>query len=101
MSPLVARRENYRSGIALKRAPVYLWGVANVRYPFTPQVVMYAPAAPGTYTLWDRDVLLFIGEAPAPQTILERLMDHYCGRARPSQATHCAWEVVELCAVVD
>ncbi len=61
---------------------------------------MYAPAAPGAYTLWDRDVLLFTGQARAPHTSLERLMDHYCGRARPSQATHCAWEA-ELYAEVD
>jgi hypothetical protein len=62
------------------------------RYPFTPWVVMYAPPAPGIYLLWDRDVLIFVGHARAPETILDRLMDHYCGRARPSQATHCGWE---------
>jgi hypothetical protein len=66
--------------------------VPDARYPFTPSVVMYAPAVPGVYRLWDRDALIFVGEANPPATILERLMDHYCGRARPSQATHCAWE---------
>lgn len=54
---------------------------------------MYAPPAPGTYMLWDRDVLIYVGHADAPQTILQRLMDHYCARAKPSQATHCSWEL--------
>lgn len=73
--------------------------MAEARYPFTPQFVMYAPPAAGVYMLWDRDVLIFVGQARAPHTILERLMDHYCGRAKPSQATHCSWEV-ELYAEV-
>ena len=62
------------------------------RHAFTMAVLMYAPAAPGRYTLWDRDVLIFVGRAAPPHTILDRLMDHYCGRALPSRATHCAWE---------
>lgn len=72
--------------------------MAEPRYPFTPSVLMYAPATPGRYVLWDREALIFVGEAQAPQTILARLMDHYCGRAHPSQATHCAWEPAETCA---
>jgi hypothetical protein len=66
--------------------------MAEPRYPFTPSVLMYAPSLPGRYRLWDRDTLIFAGQARAPGTILECLMDHYCGRARPCQATHCAWE---------
>jgi hypothetical protein len=62
---------------------------------------MYAPAAPGRYSLWDRDTVIYFGEARAPDTILERLMDHYCGRAQPSHATHCAWRVERECAEVD
>lgn len=62
---------------------------------------MYAPALPGVYMLWDRDVLLFVGHASAPETILGRLMDHYCGRARPAQATHCSWELVNVAAWLD
>lgn len=66
------------------------------RYPFNPTTLMYAPAAPGVYTLWNRDVLLFVGQARAPETVLERLMDHYCARAKPSCATHCGWELTDL-----
>ena len=62
---------------------------------------MYAPALPGVYLLWDREVLIFVGHAPAPQTILERLMDHYCGRTRPAQATHCGWELVDVAPWLD
>jgi hypothetical protein len=62
------------------------------RHPFTMAVLMYAPAAPGRYALWDRDALLFVGRAAGPHTILERLMDHYCGRVAPSRATHCTWQ---------
>ena len=61
------------------------------RRTFTMAVLMYAPARPGAYTLWDRDMLIFSGQASAPQTILEKLVDHYCGRAAPSRATHCEW----------
>jgi hypothetical protein len=75
--------------------------VKDARHPFTPSVIMYAPAAAGVYLLWDRDVLIFVGHARSPETIFERLMDHYCGRARPSQATHCAWELVEVDAWLD
>lgn len=56
---------------------------------------MYAPPCPGVYLLWDRDVLIFVGHARSPETILARLMDHYCGRARPSQATHCGWDLAD------
>lgn len=66
--------------------------MSQSRHLFTPAVLMYAPACPGAYTLWDRERLIFVGHAHAPETILDRLMDHYCGRARPSQATHCSWE---------
>jgi len=47
------------------------------------------------YMLWDRDVLLYVGHAAGSVTILSRLMDHYCARAKPSQATHCSWELSE------
>lgn len=57
---------------------------------------MYAPARAGVYMLWDRDLLIFVGHAAAPHTILQRLMDHYCGRVTPSQATHCSWETADL-----
>ncbi len=66
--------------------------MTETRQAFTLAVLMYAPASPGSYMLWDRDALLFVGRAAAPQTILEKLMDHYCGRAAPSRATHCGWE---------
>lgn len=65
--------------------------MSEPRRLFTLAVLMYAPPSPGRYTLWDRDTLIFIGRASAPHTILEKLMDHYCGRAAPSQATHCEW----------
>ena len=74
----------------------YLLRMPDPRYPFTPAVLMYAPAVPGVYMLWDRDVLLFVGHAAAPQTILDHLMDHYCGRRKPSAATHCSWELREV-----
>lgn len=54
---------------------------------------MYAPAVPGVYMLWDREALVFVGEARAPESVLSKLMDHYCGRAKPSSATHCGWEI--------
>jgi hypothetical protein len=63
----------------------------DARYPFTPSALVCAPAEPGVYLLWDREVLLFVGEAKSPSTIQSRLMDHYCARARPSQATHCSF----------
>jgi hypothetical protein len=72
----------------------------DARHPFTPAALIYAPAVPGVYTLWDREVLIFVGEARAPRTILDCLMDHYCGRSKPSQATHCVWECVDIDACV-
>lgn len=66
--------------------------MSEPRQAFTVAVLMYAPASPGTYVLWDRDALIFVGRAEAPYTILEKLMDHYCGRVAPSRATHCGWE---------
>ena len=66
--------------------------MSEIRQAFTLAVLMYSPASPGTYTLWDREALIFVGRAEAPHTILEKLMDHYCGRAAPSRATHCAWQ---------
>jgi hypothetical protein len=65
----------------------------DARHAFTPSVLMYAPAEPGIYLLWDADTLILVGQARAPQTVLGRLMDHYCGRAAPSRATHCGWEL--------
>lgn len=92
MSRVAPRRENYRGAVAENRGERYLYRVSQPRHLFSPAVLMYAPACAGTYTLWDRDRLIFIGHARAPRTILDCLMDHYCGRARPSQATHCTWE---------
>ena len=92
LSWLAPRRENYRSAVAGKPRWGYFYRVAESRYPFTPRSLMYAPAVAGTYMLWDGDVLIYAAEVAAPATILERLMDHYCGRAKPSQATHCAWQ---------
>jgi hypothetical protein len=66
--------------------------MAQLRHAFTPAVLMYAPASPGVYVLWDRDTIIFVGHAEEPHTILAKLMDHYCGRAAPSQATHCGWQ---------
>jgi hypothetical protein len=71
------------------------------RLPFTPAVLMYAPACAGVYMLWDRDGLIFVGHARAPGTILDRLMDHYCGRARPSQATHCSWRLTGIDSLLE
>ncbi|HET7197857.1 MAG TPA: hypothetical protein VFI86_04265 [Burkholderiales bacterium] len=65
--------------------------MAGPRYAFTLGVLICAPAEPGRYVLWDRDTVIFVGEVSAPHTLLDRLMDHYCGRAWPSRATHCAW----------
>ena len=93
MSRLAPDRENYRRAVARNRAGGYSSPMAGSRHAFTPAVLMYAPASPGVYLLWDRDALIFVGQAAAPHTILERLMDHYCGRALPCRATHCAWEV--------
>jgi hypothetical protein len=67
--------------------------MAASRHPFTPGVLMYTPALPGRYALWDRDTVIFIDEARAPRTLLDCLMDHYCGRAQPSRATHFAWQL--------
>jgi hypothetical protein len=80
----------------MRMSQAYLWQMPDARYPFTPAVLMYAPATPGVYMLWDRDVLLFVGHARAPHTILGYLMDHYCGRRKPAAATHCGWELREL-----
>ncbi|HEX7054047.1 MAG TPA: hypothetical protein VF211_08985 [Burkholderiales bacterium] len=93
MSQIDPRRQDYtpRSRDVLRRA--YLSAMDERRYPFTPAVLMYAPAASGVYMLWDGDTLVFVGHACAPDTVLARLMDHYCGRAQPSQATHCGWEL--------
>ena len=68
----------------------------DARRAFTPSVLMYAPAEPGIYLLWDGDALILVGHARAPETVLARLMDHYCGRVQPSHATHCGWELVHI-----
>jgi hypothetical protein len=94
LSQLAPRRENYRCAVAAKRRQAYLYRVAESRFPFTPRVLMYAPAAPGRYRLWNGDALIHAAEVVAPATLHERLMDHYCGRAEPSRATHCAWEAL-------
>jgi hypothetical protein len=65
------------------------------RHAFTLTVLIHAPASPGTYTLWHHEALIYAGRASLPHTILERLMDHYCGRAVPCRATHCGWEAEE------
>ena len=65
----------------------------DTRHAFTPSVLMYAPAEPGVYLLWDGEALILVGHARAPETVLGRLMDHYCGRAHPSHATHCGWDL--------
>jgi hypothetical protein len=91
LSQLAPRRENYRAAVAAKRRQAYSYRVAQSRCPFTPRTLMYAPRVAGTYTLWNGDVLICAAEVVAPGTILDRLMDHYCGRAKPSQATHCGW----------
>ena len=75
--------------------------MATARYPFTPGVLMYTPATPGRYTLWDRDTVIYFGEARAPHTLLDCLMDHYCGRAQPSRATHFTWQLEPECVEVD
>ena len=72
--------------------------MSEARRPFTPAEVMYAPAVAGVYLLWDREALIFIGEARSPDTVLSKLMDHYCGRAKPSNATHCGWEISDSAA---
>jgi hypothetical protein len=92
LSRLARRRENYRCAVAENPGGRYLYPVPQSLHLFSPAVLMYAPACAGSYTLWDRDRPIFIGHARAPSTILGCLMDHYCGRARPSQATHCSWE---------
>jgi hypothetical protein len=59
------------------------------RYRFTRIVALGAPEAPGIYTLWDNDQVVYNGRTVEGATIRSSLLGHL----DRTSATHYSWEV--------
>jgi SpoIIAA-like len=60
------------------------------RYRFNRIVIAGAPSAPGVYTLWQGEEVIYYGRAHGEATIRSRLLEHL---EQPVGATHYSWEI--------